>query len=203
MRRSPSWLVARVMLSISSARIERENRHGFLTVSGRVLLARREHLLMQPGPGVSPVAVGGGARDAEGLGGLVDGQAGEVAELDQLGLGGGPRGELRPGPRPGPGGRRGSAGSRPAMSSRSTRGRAAAALRGCRLRRAFSTRMRRMASAAAAKKWPRLSQCCGLVRVHQPEVRLVDQGGGLERLLSVRRARAAQPPGLVRSWSRC
>src|SRR5262249_45526185 len=28
-----------------------------------------------------------------------------------------------------------------------------------RLRRAFSTRMRRMASAAAAKKWPRLFQC--------------------------------------------
>ena len=39
-----------------------------------------------------------------------------------------------------------------------------------------------MASAAAAKKWPRLFQRLGLVRVDQPEVRLVDQGGGLERL---------------------
>ena len=39
-----------------------------------------------------------------------------------------------------------------------------------------------MASAAAAKKWPRLSQCCGLLGIHQPEVGLVDQGRGLERL---------------------
>ena len=42
--------------------------------------------------------------------------------------------------------------------------------------------MRRMASAAAAKKWPRLFQCWALLRVHQPQVRLVDQGRGLERL---------------------
>ena len=39
-----------------------------------------------------------------------------------------------------------------------------------------------MASAAAAKKWPRLSQCGIVLAVHQPEVRLVDQGRGLERL---------------------
>ena len=45
-----------------------------------------------------------------------------------------------------------------------------------------STRMRRMASAAAAKKWPRLFQCWAVSHVHQPQVRLVDQGGGLERL---------------------
>ena len=43
--------------------------------------------------------------------------------------------------------------------------------------------MRRMASAAAAKKWPRLFQCWRLARVaDQPQVGLVDQGGGLERL---------------------
>ena len=39
-----------------------------------------------------------------------------------------------------------------------------------------------MASAAAAKKWPRLFQGCGLVAVHQPQIGLVDQGRGLERL---------------------
>ena len=39
-----------------------------------------------------------------------------------------------------------------------------------------------MASAAAAKKWPRLFQCCALLDVHQPQVGLVDQGRGLERL---------------------
>ena len=39
-----------------------------------------------------------------------------------------------------------------------------------------------MASAAAAKKWPRLFQCWALLRIHQPEVGLVDQRRGLERL---------------------
>ena len=39
-----------------------------------------------------------------------------------------------------------------------------------------------MASAAAAKKWPRLSQCCACSTSDQPQVRLVDQGRGLERL---------------------
>ena len=39
-----------------------------------------------------------------------------------------------------------------------------------------------MASAAAAKKWPRLSQRRACSGVHQPQVRLVDQGRGLERL---------------------
>ena len=39
-----------------------------------------------------------------------------------------------------------------------------------------------MASAAAAKKWPRLFQSRGLSPVDQPEVGLVDQGGGLEGL---------------------
>ena len=39
-----------------------------------------------------------------------------------------------------------------------------------------------MASAAAAKKWPRLSHVRAVVGADEPEVRLVDQGGGLERL---------------------
>ena len=39
-----------------------------------------------------------------------------------------------------------------------------------------------MASAAAAKKCPRLSQPPIPRRADEPEVRLVDQGGGLERL---------------------
>ena len=33
-----------------------------------------------------------------------------------------------------------------------------------------------MASAAAAKKWPRLFQCCADIVIDQPEVGLVDQG---------------------------
>ena len=39
-----------------------------------------------------------------------------------------------------------------------------------------------MAAAAAAKKWPRPFQERGLPDVHQAQVRLVDQGGGVERL---------------------
>jgi len=42
------------------------------------------------------------------------------------------------------------------------------------LRRAFSTRMRRMASAAAAKKCPRLSQHRDLLRIDEPQIGLVD-----------------------------
>ena len=52
----------------------------------------------------------------------------------------------------------------------------------CRpLLRARSMRMRRIASAAAAKKWPRLFQPRAL-SVHQAEIRLVHQGRRLERL---------------------
>ena len=56
-----------------------------------------------------------------------------------------------------------------------------------------------MASAAAAKKWPRLSQRTLVGRADQPEVRLVDQGGrlqgvvgGLVRPCGRRRASAAR-----------
>src|SRR5262245_6309718 len=43
-------------------------------------------LAVQPGAGVNPVALDGGGGDAQGLGRLLKGQAGEVAELDQPGL---------------------------------------------------------------------------------------------------------------------
>src|SRR5437762_12111457 len=43
-------------------------------------------LAVEPGAGVNPMALGGGGRDAEGLGRLAKGQGGEVAELDQPGL---------------------------------------------------------------------------------------------------------------------
>ena len=49
-----------------------------------------------------------------------------------------------------------------------------------------------MASAAAAKKWPRPFQSRGRVAADQPEVRLVDQGGGLEGLA---RLLVGQPGG--------
>ncbi len=41
-------------------------------------------LVVQPGAGVGPIAVGGGARDTQDFGRLLDGQAREVAELDQI-----------------------------------------------------------------------------------------------------------------------
>src|SRR5262249_20439140 len=41
--------------------------------------------LVQPGAGVGPMPVGAAHGDAEGVGRLLDGQAGEVAQLDQLG----------------------------------------------------------------------------------------------------------------------
>ena len=49
-----------------------------------------------------------------------------------------------------------------------------------------------MASAAAAKKWPRPFQCWAGVGADEPEVRLVDQGGGLEGLA---RLLGGQPGG--------
>src|SRR5690242_1739906 len=42
---------------------------------------------VEPHLGIGPVTVRRGARDLECLGGLLDGQPGEVAQLDQLGLG--------------------------------------------------------------------------------------------------------------------
>ena len=56
-----------------------------------------------------------------------------------------------------------------------------------------------MASAAAAKKWPRPSQRTAVAPSDQPEVRLVDQGGGLEGVVGRfgGHARGGEPPQLV------
>ena len=112
----------------------------------------------EPAAGVRPVLLGGGCGDAERGGRLLGGEAGEEPELDQLGLPRVLRFELAGGPRPGRAGRRRRA---PPGPARRRRGRAGGVRpRPCRvcLCRARSTRMRRMASAAAAKKWPRPSQ---------------------------------------------
>ena len=72
----------------------RTSRHHPMRVSGGASAtgpdyfpesAPAEHLLAEPGPGVGPTAVGGPGRQAQGLGGLVEGQAGEVSQLHQLG----------------------------------------------------------------------------------------------------------------------
>ena len=59
--------------------------------------------------------------------------------------------------------------------------------------------MRRIASAAAAKKCPRLFQSWACSRIEQPEVRLVDQGRGLEGLpgLLLGQLLGGQPAQLV------
>ena len=118
--------------------------------------------------------------DAQGLGRLGHGQPGEVAELRPAGPCAGRVGRAGRGPRRGPS-RSSAAVPAAATVVERTPLAAAAPLSGC-LRRAWSTRMRRMASAAAAKKWPRLSQCRSAAGADQPEVGLVDQGGGLEGL---------------------
>jgi hypothetical protein len=96
--------------------------------------------------------------------GLGDGQPREVAELDQLGRLGIGVGQ------PDEGGvdiqhlveTFGSGGELVEVQVGPLRGCPIAALFLLCLRRALSTRMRRMASAAAAKKWPRLFQCCAV-----------------------------------------
>ena len=144
-------------------------------------------------PGVGPVLVGGAsARCRRTSAASSSDQAGEVAELDQPGGLAGPRRPAGSGPR------RGRAGRRPARCSRRRRrrgrraGRRPPRLSAC-LRRACSTRMRRMASAAAAKKWPRPFQCWALLAADEPQVRLVDQGGGLERLARLLRRPSGRP----------
>ena len=70
---------------------------------------------------------------------------------------------------------------------------------GPHLRRACSTRIRRIASAAAAKKWPRLFQCWTFVHIHEPEIRLMHQRRRLQRLprLLLSQLRRRQLPQLV------
>ena len=118
----------------------------------------------EPGPGVSPDPIAFRAEMPEHLGGLLDGQPGEVIAASPARRACGSSTASRRGPRRRP------AVSPPAVDRRGRPrpGRPAAAPPPCwmrRLRRAFSTRMRRMASAAAPKKWPRLFH--GLGR-HRP-----------------------------------
>src|SRR5215471_12383993 len=51
---------------------------------GSASAAAALQLLKEPGPGVGPQQVGRAGRDAQDLGGLVAGQAGKKAELDQF-----------------------------------------------------------------------------------------------------------------------
>src|SRR5262249_1784084 len=64
--------------------------HGIGKNSGKASGASRlvfgGHLAVEPGAGERPVAVGGGRGDAEDAGGLVHGQAGEVAQFHEGGL---------------------------------------------------------------------------------------------------------------------
>ena len=185
-RRRWSWSRPRdVGLATVSARIGGESPQRILRKLGSSAGAgvAAGELAVQPGPGVGPVAVGGARRRRRGAAAACStGQAGEEPELDQLGRLRGPRRPAGRGPRPGRAGRRSGRRrrARPARRGR-RRGRPPPRLRPP-LRRAFSTRMRRMASAAAAKKWPRPFQCWACSTSDQPQVRLVDQGGGLERL---------------------
>ena len=110
---------------------------------------------------------------------VLDRQAGEVPELHQLGLGRLLSGEPSQGLVEG----QQVVGGGPATistSSRSRRRRPPPCFSDC-LRRALSIRMRRMASAAAAKKWPRPSQSRSPPG-RPAQVGLVDQRRGLERL---------------------
>ena len=109
-------------------------------------------------------------------------QAGEVAELDQLGAWRVLGGQLGQAPRPGPAARRRRRGGRASTSSRSTRCRsppcfepllaAGAARRGCG---AWPRRRRRRSGRGCSSAGP-----CSAS--DQPQVGLVDQGRGLERL---------------------
>ena len=110
---------------------------------------RRRECCGEPGAGVRPFAERGRPGDAQRLGGLVDRQPGEEAMACDFGRGGSSRGQPAPGPRRVRSTRSGSCPGR----GRRRRGRSSApprrAWRPCR---AWSTRMRCMATAAARKK---------------------------------------------------
>ena len=157
---------------LNSATSARRMAHLFLIARGQCVV--------QPGPRVGPIPLGGGRGDIHRGRGLLHRQTGEIAEFDEIRLGRRLDGQLGQASSKA---KRSSDGA-PEMehaSSKSTRGRSPPCLIRC-LRRAVSTKIRRMASAAAAKKWPRLFQCCALVDVDQPEIGLVHQGRGLQRL---------------------
>ena len=117
-----------------------------------------EKLAMKPGTRVVPVAVGRCGRHAEGLAGLVHGQSREVTQFDQPGRGRIPVGQLCQGVIESQQLVRRSGGSQVNGINVESLA-AAAAFFGALLPRR-SMRMRRIASAAAAKKCPRLSQRC-------------------------------------------
>src|SRR5262249_33435802 len=80
-----TWLdSSQGILSSLSAQNESKTSHPFSEIAWGFLL--RSDFPVEPGAGVVPVAVGGGKGNAQRFGGLVHGQAGEVAELDQRGL---------------------------------------------------------------------------------------------------------------------
>src|SRR6516165_2600472 len=53
---------------------------------GSGTVVRAAQLAIEPEPGVGPVTVRGGARDAEGLGRFLNGQPAEVTQGNELGL---------------------------------------------------------------------------------------------------------------------
>src|SRR5262245_44583894 len=136
--------------------------------------------VVEPGAGEGPVPVGGAPGDPHRVGGLVQGQAGEEAQLDQLGTGRVPSGQLLQGvvdgeellvrclvgyekaveidalPTAAP--------LLPALVPRAVDEDAPHGLSG------------RGEEVAAA------GPVLGLIHIHQPDVGFVDQGGGLERL---------------------
>src|SRR5262245_25908752 len=65
----------------------RKGRTDWLTRNGKTVGLLTLNLAVQPRPGVDPLTFCRGRGDAQGVGGFLDGQAGEVAELDQPGLG--------------------------------------------------------------------------------------------------------------------
>ena len=122
----------------------------------------------EPGAGIGPVAVGRGNRQAKDLGRLGQRHPGEDAELDKLGLDRVLRGKLLEGLVEGQQivvglGAAGCAASRSSGAVAATLEPVPPA--------GVSTRIRRMASAAAAKKWPRPSQGRSGVRRRPTAVR--------------------------------
>src|SRR5262249_32192069 len=71
----PNWLTPGLEMSLSPSRWP-----------VRRLAVVAGDFLIEPGAGVGPVALGGGGGNAQSRGGLLDGQARKVAQLDQFSL---------------------------------------------------------------------------------------------------------------------
>ena len=121
-------------------------------------VVRRAEMVVKPGAGVSPAAIRRGAGDAQAPGRLLDGQPDKEAQLDHLGLQRIFLGETVQGFVDGEQVVRGR--RRRRFSLLQIDALTVAAPLQPVLARALSTRMRRMASAAAAKKCPAVSQRC-------------------------------------------